>query len=355
MIKETIDEARLHEFVGRAVNDVSATISAGLVVIGEKLGLYKAMADAGAMTPGELALATGTRERYVREWLANQAAGGYIEYDPATERYELPVEHAMALAEESSPVYLPGAFRLAVATLKDEPDITEAFRSGRGIGWHEHNSGVYEGVAEFFRPSYEAHITTSWIPSLDGVEAKLRAGARVADVGCGHGTSTFIMARTFPQSSFTGFDNHEPSVHWARRVAAETDLGDHVTFDVASAKDYPGSDYDLVTTFDCLHDMGDPVGAARHILDTLAPQGVWMIVEPHAADRLEENLNPVARAYYGFSTFLCTPSSLAQEVGLALGAQAGEARIRKVVADAGFTRFRRAAETPFQMVYEARP
>jgi 2-polyprenyl-3-methyl-5-hydroxy-6-metoxy-1,4-benzoquinol methylase len=355
MITENINEARLHEFVGRAVGDVGATISARLVVIGERLGLYKAMARAGAITSAELALATGTSERYVREWLANQAAGGYVEYDPDTGRYELPAEHAMALAEESSPVYLPGAFRLAVATLKDEPEIREAFKTGRGIGWHEHNPGVYEGVAEFFRPSYEAHVTTSWIPALDGVEEKLRVGARVADVGCGHGTSTFIMARAFPESTFTGFDYHEPSVQWARRVAAETDLGSHVTFDVASAKDYPGSGYDLVTTFDCLHDMGDPVGAARHILNTLAPQGTWMIVEPHAADRLEENLNPVARAYYGFSTFLCTPSSLAQEVGLALGAQAGEARIRKVVADAGFTRFRRAAETPFQMVYEARP
>jgi len=355
MAQRMMDEARLHAFVGQAVSDLAATISAGLVVIGEKLGLYRAMAGAGPVTPAELAGRTGTAERYVREWLANQAAGGYVEYDPASGRYTLPDEHAVALADETSPMYLPGAFRLAAATLQDEPEISAAFRSGRGVGWGEHNAGVFEGVERFFRPSYETRITQAWIPALDGVEAKLRAGARVADVGCGHGASTLIMARAYPASVFAGYDAHEASIERARSAAEEVGLGNRVRFEAAPAKSYPGTGYDLVTMFDCLHDMGDPVGAARHVRETLAPDGTWMIVEPLAGDRVEDNLNPVGRAYYAFSTFLCTPSSLAQEVGLALGAQAGEARIREVVTGAEFSRFRRVAETPLHAVYEARP
>lgn len=351
----TIDGAKLQAFVGQAVTDVGATFAAALVVIGDKLGLYKAMAGAGPLTPAELARRTGTTERYVREWLAAQAAGGYVEYDPHTERYTLPPEQAVVLTDESNPFYLPGAFYLAHATIQDEPHITEAFRSGDGFGWHEHNHGVFDGVRRLFQPSYNAFITQAWIPALEGVEAKLNAGAKVADLGCGLGASTIIMARAYPHARFSGFDYHAGSIEQARQAAAEAGLADRVRFEVASAKDYGGGPYDLVTMFDCLHDMGDPVGAARYTLQSLTTDGTWMIVEPFANDRLEDNLNPVGRIYYAASTFLCTPSSLAQEVGLALGAQAGEARIRSVVTEAGFTRFRRVAETPFNIVYEARP
>jgi SAM-dependent methyltransferase len=355
MAMATIDETKLNAFVGQAVTDISVTISAALVVMGDKLGLYKAMAGAGALTSAELARRTSTAERYVREWLANQSAGGYVTYDPASQRYTLPDEQAIVLADETSPVYLPGAFALALATLRDEPRIASAFRTGEGCGWHEHNAGVFEGVERFFQPSYNAHLVSSWIPALAGIEARLQAGARVADVGCGHGASTLIMAQAYPNSSFVGFDYHAASIERARVAAARAGLGERVTFEVASAKEYTGSEYDLVTVFDCLHDMGDPAGAARHVLGSLAPNGAWMIVEPFAGDRLEENLNPVGRTYYAFSTLLCTPSSLAQEVGLGLGAQAGEARIREVVIGAGFTHFRRATETPFNLVFEARP
>jgi len=352
---QTLDEAKLHAFVGQVVGDVAATFSAGLVLIGEKLGLYKAMAGAGPLTSTELAARTGTAERYVREWLANQVASGYIMYDSTMQTYTLPGEHALVLADESSPVYLPGAFYLAKSTIQDEPHIAEAFRTGTGVGWHEHNDGVFDGVKRLFGPSYNAFITTAWIPALDGVEDKLKAGARVADVGCGEGESTLIMAQAYSRSTFQGYDYHEDAIVRARRAAAAAGVSDRVTFEVAPAKNYPGSKYDLVTFFDCLHDMGDPVGAARHVRQSLADDGVWMIVEPAAGDRLEDNINPVSRIYYAASTFLCTPSSLAQEVGLALGAQAGEARIRQIVASAGFTRFRRVAETPFNMVLEVRP
>jgi SAM-dependent methyltransferase len=350
-----IDQAKLQAFVGQAVTDVGATLNAALVVIGDKLGLYKAMAGAGPLTSVELAQRTGASERYVREWLAAQAAGGYVEYDPQTGRYTLPPEQAVVLTDEANPFYLPGAFYLAHATIQDEPHITEAFRSGEGFGWHEHNHGVFDGVRRLFQPSYNAFITQAWIPALEGVEAKLNAGARVADLGCGLGASTIIMAQAYPNAHFTGFDYHAGSIEQARQAAAEAGLADQVRFEVASAKDYGGGPYDLVTMFDCLHDMGDPVGAARYTLQSLAADGTWMIVEPFANDRLEDNLNPVGRIYYAASTFLCTPSSLAQEVGLALGAQAGEARIRAVVTEAGFSRFRRVAETPFNIVYEARP
>lgn len=350
----TIDQAKLQAFVGQVVTEVGATLNAALVVIGDKLGLYKAMAGAEPLTSAELAQRTGTAERYVREWLAAQAAGGYVEYDPQSRCYTLPPEQAFVLAEESSPVFLPGAFQLATSTIRDEPAIAERFRTGQGFGWHEHNHGVFEGVERFFRPSYNANLIDAWLPALDGVIAKLAAGARVADVGCGHGASTLLMARAYPQSTFTGFDYHDGSIAQARRTAAEAGVADRVRFEVASAKNYAGT-YDLVTMFDCLHDMGDPVGAAQHVLQSLAEDGTWMIVEPYANDQLNDNLNPVGRVYYAASTFLCTPSSLAQEVGLALGAQAGEARIREVVTGAGLTRFRRAAETPFNIVYEARP
>jgi SAM-dependent methyltransferase len=355
MATQTIDEAKLEAFVHQVVGELGATLNAALVVIGDRLGLYKAMAGAGPLSPAELAERTGTNERYVREWLNGQAAGGYVEYDPATRLYTLPDEHAIALADEDSPAFMPGAFQLMTAAVRDEPQITEAFRTGAGVGWHAHNHGVFEGCERFFRPGYRANLVSSWIPALEGVESKLRSGARVADVGCGHGASTMIMADAFPASSFIGFDYHDASIAAARERAADASAGDRVHFEVASAQDYPGGGYDLVTTFDCLHDMGDPVSAARHVLETLDADGTWLIVEPFAGDRVEDNLNPVGRVYYGASTLLCTPASLSQDVGLALGAQAGEARLRDVVTAAGFTRFRRAAETPFNLVLEARP
>jgi SAM-dependent methyltransferase len=307
------------------------------------------------MTPGELAERTGTSERYVREWLNAQAAGGYVEYDPSERRYSLPPEHAVALADESSPYFMPGAFQLMTASVRDEPAIREAFRSGAGVGWHEHNHGVFEGCERFFRPGYVANLVSSWIPALEGVDGKLRAGASVADVGCGHGASTLLMAEAYPASRFVGFDYHDESIEQARARAEAAGLSDRVSFEVAPAAGYPGSGYDLVTTFDCLHDMGDPVGAARHVLASLDPDGTWLVVEPFAGDRVEDNLNPVGRVYYGASTLLCTPASLSQEVGLALGAQAGPARLRDVITSAGFGRFRQATETPFNLVLEARP
>ncbi|HKA56748.1 MAG TPA: class I SAM-dependent methyltransferase, partial [Candidatus Binatia bacterium] len=298
---------------------------------------------------------TGTAERYVREWLAAQAAGGYVTYDPAAGRYALSEEQAFALADEDSPAFMPGAFQLATAAIKAEPKITEAFRTGVGVGWHEHDPGLFHGTERFFRPGYAANLVSAWVPALEGVEARLRAGARVADVGSGRGASTVLMAQAYPRSTFFGFDYHQPSIERARQAADEAGVSDRVSFAVAKAKDYPGTDYDFVTFFDCLHDMGDPVGAAAHVLETLQKDGTWMIVEPFAHDRVEDNLNPVGRAYYSASTLICTPASLAQEVGLALGAQAGEARLREVVTKGGFARFRRATETLFNLVFEARP
>ena len=350
-----LDEAKVGAFVGQALGELGATLNAALVVIGDELGLYKAMSGAGPLTPAELAERTGTSERYVREWLNAQAAGGYVDYDPEERRYTLPPEHAYVLADEESPYFLPGAFQLMAASVRDEPKIREAFRSGAGVGWHEHDHGVFEGCERFFRPGYVANLIPSWIPALEGVEAKLRAGASVADVGCGHGASTILMAEAFPASRFIGFDYHDGSIEQARERAEAAGLSDRVRFEVAPAAAYPGTQYDLVTTFDCLHDMGDPVGAARHVHESLAADGTWLIVEPFAGDRVEDNLNPVGRVYYGASTLLCTPASLSQEVGLALGAQAGEARLRDVVTSGGFTHFRRAAETPFNLVLEARP
>jgi SAM-dependent methyltransferase len=349
-----IDHAKLEQFLGQVVGELGAAMNAALVLIGEKLGLYKAMAGAGPMTAAELAAKTNTDERYVREWLSAQAAGGYVTYDPAKQAFELPNEQAFALAVEDSPAYLPGAFHIVSSMLKDEPKLVEAFRTGDGVGWDEHDVSLFEGTEKFFRPNYAANLVHSWIPSLSGIEDRLKRGARVADVGCGHGASTVLMAQAYPNSQFVGFDYHGPSVGWARRAAAKAGLS-NATFEVAKAKDFHGAKYDLVAFFDCLHDMGDPVGAARHVYEMLNPDGVWMIVEPFAHDRLEDNLTPYGRLAYSASTMICTPASRAQEVGLCLGAQAGEARMRKVVMDGGFTRFRRAAETPFNLVYEARP
>ena len=345
---------KLNALVGQFVNDLGATVHSGMVVIGERLGLYKALAS-GPMTPAELAAKTQTDERYVREWLSSQAAGGYVSYDEKTKKFSLSEEQAFALANEDSPAYLPGAFQLALGSLVAVPRIAESFRTGAGMGWHEHDESVFHGCEKFFRPGYAANLMSAWIPALDGVKEKLEAGARVADVGCGKGASTLLMAQAFPKSRFIGFDYHDKSIEGARDSAKRQGIAERVTFDVASAKNFPGKDYDFVAVFDCLHDMGDPVGAAKHVRQSLAKDGTWMIVEPFANDDLKDNLNPVGRVYYSFSTLLCTPCSRSQEVGLCLGAQAGEKRIKEVVTSAGFTRFRRAAETPFNIVYEARP
>jgi SAM-dependent methyltransferase len=351
-----INQETLNTLLGRAVVDFGATLHAGLVVLGEKLGLYKALANGdGPLTPAELAKKTNTTERYIREWLNAQAAGGYVTYDAKSGRYSLSPEQAFTLANEDSPAYLPGAFQLVTSAIKSEPRIAEAFRSGAGFGWHEHDHGLFEGTERFFRPNYVGNLVTSWIPALDGVEEKLRRGAKVADIGCGHGSSTILLAQAFPKSQFIGFDYHGPSVEAARKAAKKAGVADRVTFEKASAKEYPGSGYDLVAFFDSLHDMGDPVGASTRVLRSLASDGTWLIVEPFANDGVEDNFNPVGRAYYAASTLICTPASRAQEVGLALGAQAGEARIRDVVTRGGFTRFRRASETPFNLVFEARP
>jgi SAM-dependent methyltransferase len=351
----SINEEKLNAFMGQVIGELGATVNAGLIVIGDRLGLYRAMADAGPLSAGELADRTLTTERYVREWLNAQAAGGFVDYDPATDKYLLPAEQALALANENSPAFVGGAFQLALATLRSVERIESAFESGAGVGWHEHDEGVPIGCERFFRPGYNANLVSTWLPALDGVEDKLRVGATVADVGCGLGTSTRLMAEAYPRSTFTGFDYHQGSIEHARQRAKTANLADRARFEVAPAAGFTGTGYDLVAMFDCLHDMGDPIGAARQVRQALAEDGTWMIVEPFAGDRIEQNLNPVGRAYYSFSTFLCTPSSLSQDVGLALGAQAGETRIREVVRSAGFTRFRRAAETPFNAVYEVRP
>jgi SAM-dependent methyltransferase len=347
-----MDEAKLNAFMGQVVGDMGAAIHAALIVIGDKLGFYKAMAGAGWVTPAELAKKTETTERYVREWLNANAASGYVAYDPATERFELPEEKAFALTV----LDIPGAFHIVSACFKDEPKITQAFRTGEGVGWHEHDVNLFCGTERFFRPNYAANLLTSWIPALDGVQEKLSAGGVAADVGCGHGASTMILAQAFPKSRIYGFDYHQGSIDHARAVAAKEGVQDRTSFEAMGAKNYPNNGgYDFVACFDCLHDMGDPVGAARHVLSTLKPDGTWMLVEPFANDKTEDNHNPVGRIYYSASTMLCTPASLSQEVGLALGAQAGEARLRAVAKEAGFTRFRRAAETPFNLVFEIRP
>ena len=349
-----VDPERLMAFVFRAVEEVGATLNTALVVMGDKLGFYREMADGRPVTPAELAERTGTSEHYTREWLGAQAAGAYVTYDAGSGRYTLPAEHAAALTDPTSPAYLPGFFQLAHGTVRDAAEILQAARDGDGLGWHAHNADVHDGCERFFRTMYNAHLISEWLPALDGVVDALTRGASVADVGCGHGASTILMAQRFPRSVFVGSDYHAGSIEVARARAEAAGVGDRVRFEVAPAAGFTGSGYDLVTMFDCLHDMGDPVGAARHVRQTLAPDGTWMVVEPSAGDRVEDNLNPVGRAFYGFSTLLCTPASLSQDVGLALGTQAGPARIRDVATTAGFSRFRTAAATPFNNIFEVR-
>ncbi|WP_227353034.1 class I SAM-dependent methyltransferase [Haladaptatus salinisoli] len=352
----TVDEEQLNDLVGTAVNDLGGTFQTALAEIGDRLGLYATLADAGPLEPAELAERTSTHERYVREWLRSQAAGGYVTYDPGTENYSLTPEQALVLADEDSPAFMLGGFQgtnTVIAAVQD--DIEAAFRTGEGVGWHEHHPKLFSATERFYKPSYAASLVSEWIPALDGVDAKLEQGGRVADVGCGHGASTIIMAEAYPNSTFVGIDYHEDSIDVARERAEEAGVADRVSFEVATAKEYNGVDYDVVTMFDCYHDMGDPVGVAAHVRETLAEIGTWMLVEPFAADRVEDNLNPVGRVFYGFSTMFCTPNSLDQGADPALGAQAGEARLRKVVTEGGFTRFRRAAETPFNLILEAKP
>jgi SAM-dependent methyltransferase len=349
-----VDMDKLNSFIGQFVGDLGAAVHAGMVVIGEKLGLYKALA-AQPMSSAELAAKTKTDERYVREWLSSQAAGGYVSYDDKAQKFFMTEEQAFTLANEDSPAYLPGAFQLALGSLAAVPRIAESFRTGAGMGWHEHDEGVFHGCEKFFRPGYAANLVANWIPALHDVKAKLEAGARVADVGCGKGASTILLAKAFPKSRFFGFDYHDQSIEGARETALREGVAGRVSFEVSKAKEFPGKDYDFVAVFDCLHDMGDPVGAAKHVLQSLSKDGTWMIVEPFANDNLKDNLNPVGRVYYSFSTLLCTPCSRSQEVALCLGAQSGEKRMREVVNSAGFSRFRRATETPFNIVYEARP
>jgi ubiquinone/menaquinone biosynthesis C-methylase UbiE len=350
----SVDQDKLMAFIGQFAGDLGATMATGGVVVGHRLGLYRSLAE-GPATPQELADRAGCSARYIAEWLRGQAAGGYVGYDPVSGTFALSEEQAFALADPSGPVYLPGAFVLALGALKAEPHITEAFRTGAGYGWDQQDDDVFDGCELFFRPGYLANLVPSWIPALDGVEEKLRAGGQVADVGTGQGASAVLIAQAYPASTVAGSDYHAGSIEQARKRAAEAGVANRAGFEVASAQTFSGSGYDLVTTFDCLHDMGDPLGAARHIREALAPDGTWLIVEPAATDTVEGNLNPVGRIYYSFSEFLCVPNALSQPGGYSLGAQAGEAAIRRVTTEAGFTRFRRVSETPFNNVYEARP
>lgn len=352
----TVDEEQLNELVGTAVNDLGGTFQTALAEIGDRLGLYTILADAGPLEPADLAERTNTHERYVREWLRSQAAGGYVTYDPETGCYSLSPEQKLVLADEESPAFMLGGFQgtnTIIAAVQD--DIEAAFRTGEGVGWHEHHPELFSATERFYKPSYAASLVSEWIPALDGVDAKLKQGGRVADVGCGHGASTIITAEAYPDSTFVGIDYHEDSIDVARERAEEAGVADRVSFEVATAKEYNGSEYDVVTMFDCYHDMGDPVGVAAHVRETLAEDGTWMLVEPFANDLVEDNLNPIGRVFYGFSTMFCTPNSLDQGADPALGAQAGEARLREVVTEGGFGHFRRATETPFNLVLEAKP
>jgi 2-polyprenyl-3-methyl-5-hydroxy-6-metoxy-1,4-benzoquinol methylase len=350
-----VDPGKLMAFVFRAVEEAGAALNCALVVMGDRLGYYRALAEHGPSTPAELAERTSTDEHYAREWLNAQAAGSFVEYDPSTGRCHLPPEQAVALTDETSPAFVGGLFQIAHGTVSDAHRIIEVARTGDGVAWGEHNADVHTGCERFFRPTYAAHLVADWLPALDGVLDKLTSGARVADIGCGHGSSTILMAQAFPASTFLGTDGHAESIATARERAIESGVGPLISFEATAADGLSGGPYDLVTMFDCLHDMGDPIGAARHIRNVIADDGTWMIVEPAAGDQVEDNFNPIGRAYYGFSTLLCTPSSLAQPVGLALGTQAGPARIRDVVTAAGFSRFRLAAQTPFNNVFEVRP
>jgi SAM-dependent methyltransferase len=352
-----VDEAKLHEFIGKAVVEWGGAYGVLLTFVGDRLGLFKAMAGAGgALTPKELAKKTETHPRIINEWLAAQAAGGFVIYNPAAGTYLLPEEQAIALTDENSPAYIAGEYQVLMGLFKDEEKIIEAFRTGKGLGWGDHHHYLFEGTERFYKPGYIANLTTSWIPALEGIEEKLRReeGAKVADVGCGHGVSTILMAKAYPNSKVIGFDYHKPSIERAREQAEKEGLK-NIAFEVAGATDYPGDDYDLITFFDCFHDMGNPAGAAKHVLQTLEKKdGTWMLVEPFANDKLEDNLNPIGRAFYSGSTMICVPASL-NENGPALGAQAGEERIREVVRSAGFSKFRRTTQTPFNLVFEARP
>jgi len=350
----TLDQSKLDTLVTQFVGDLGAVLHATTVVIGERLGLYKAMADGEPVTADALAARTGTDPRYITEWLSAQAASHWCEHDPATASFRLTEEQAFVLTDETNPLYLPGAYLLAGSTMRDEPAITEAFRTGAGVGWHEYLYNLFAGTEKFFRPGYVANLTSSWIKALDGTDAKLDRGARVADIGCGHGASTIIMALAYPHSTFVGFDYHDASIEVARKAAADAGVADRVTFEVAAADRFGGTGYDLVCVFDALHDMGDPVAAAAHVHEALAPDGTWLIVEPFAHDTLAENLTPVGRVFYSASTCICTPASRAQDGALCLGAQAGEVRIEGVVRAGGFSQFRRATETPFNLVFEAR-
>jgi 2-polyprenyl-3-methyl-5-hydroxy-6-metoxy-1,4-benzoquinol methylase len=350
-----IDESKLNEFMGKAVADMGAAIHAVMILIGDRLGLYKAMADSLSVSPEQLAARTGLHERYVREWLNANAASGYVVYDAVAKTFRLPPEQALALAAENSAVFLPGAFQILSACYHDASKIEAAFRSGEGVGWHEHHHDLFHGTERFFRPNYNAHLVSSWIPALDSVEEKLTKGAKVADIGCGLGASTILMAQAYPNSQFHGFDYHAGSIELAHQAAQKAGITDRIRFEIAAAKSFPGEDYDFIAFFDCLHDMGDPAGAAAHVRQALKPEGTWMIVEPFAEDTPEANHNPIGRIFYSASTMLCVPASMAQEVGAALGAQAGEQKIRAVAAAGGFTRFRRATQTPFNLVFEARP
>ena len=349
-----IDEKRMHELLNKMVGDMGAAAVAPLVILGDKLGLYRAIASDGPLSTEELADKTGTTERYVREWCAAQAGSGYIEFDSDKNKFSMSPEQQAVLADPDSPTCMTGGYYAIGSMFIDEPKITHAFQTGEGVSWGEHDACLFCGTEKFFRPGYQANLVAEWLPALDGVVDKLENGAKVADVGCGHGASTMVMAQAFPKSTFIGFDFHEPSVDRANQLAMESGLT-NVRFNVATSKHFPGNDYDLVAYFDCLHDMGDPVGAAAHTLQALKSDGTMMIVEPFAQDSLKDNLNPIGRMYYCFSTMVCTPASISQEVGLALGAQAGEKRLREVVTEGGFTRFRRATETPFNFVLEARP
>jgi 2-polyprenyl-3-methyl-5-hydroxy-6-metoxy-1,4-benzoquinol methylase len=352
---QAFDEAKLNQFMGKAVGDMGAAMHAVLILIGDRLGLYKGMGDSKPVSPAELATRTGTHERYVREWLNSNAASGYVTYDVSTGTFTLPPEQAFALAVDNSPAYLPGVFQIISSCFHDAEKIEQAFRTGKGVGWHEHHHDLYHGTERFFRPNYIANLTSSWIPALDGVEDKLKRGAKIADIGCGLGASTILMAKAYPKSKVYGFDYHQQSIEMARAAADREGVGDRIAFEVASAKAFPGGDYDFIAFFDCLHDMGDPTGAARHVRSAMAPNGTWMIVEPYAEDATEANHNPIGRVFYSASTLLCVPASLSQEVGAALGAQAGERRLREVVTSGGFTNFRRATQTPFNLVFEAKP
>lgn len=349
-----IAQEKVDAFVGQVVNDIAAAYSGVMTKVGHALGLYKTMARNGALSAAELADQSGTSERYVLEWLNNQAAGGYVDYDPVQGKYKLPAEHVPVLANEDSPVFLAGGLGGLTAIYKIEERLVEAFKSGQGIGWHEHDKSLFYGTEFLFRTGYKAHLTTEWIPALSGVDDKLKAGGTVADVGCGHGASSIIIAQAYPNATVVGFDYHQASIDVARKRAREAGVQDRVRFEVATAKDFPGAAYDLICFMDCLHDLGDPLGAARHAFQALAGDGSVLLVEPHAGERVEQNLHPIGRLFYAASTAFCTPNSLSQEVGSALGAQAGEARFADLMFQAGFRKFRRATETPFNLILEAR-